>query len=399
MKILTVHNFYQQAGGEDVVFANETELLREHGHTVIEFTAHNDAVSTMGKAKLAINTVWSREYKHKLAAVIAEQRPDIAHFHNTFMVISPAAYYACHEAGIPIIQTLHNYRLFCLNATFYRDQHVCEDCVGKLLPYPGIVHGCYRESKVISGVVAGMLTTHRLRGTYQRVIDTYIVLTEFARQKFADLGLPADKLKLKTNFLKDDPGVGKHDGNYAVFVGRLTEEKGVRLMLEAWRQSPEIPLKVVGDGPLMSAAQAYIDEHKMSWVTLAGRQPRAETLRLIQGAKALIFPSQWYEGMPMTIIEAFACGTPVIAADLGSMATVVQHEVNGLHFAAGSADDLAVQARHLWNQPAVAAQLGIAARRDFEANYTASENYEQLLRIYSDTLERKQALERKRATT
>lgn len=399
MKILTVHNFYQQAGGEDVVFANENELLREHGHTVIEFTAHNDAVSAMGKAKLAVNTVWSREYKHKLAAVIAENRPDIAHFHNTFMLISPSAYYACQEAGIPIIQTLHNYRLYCLNASFYRDQHVCEDCAGKLLPYPGIVHGCYRESKVISGVVAGMLTTHRLRGTYHRVIDTYIVMTEFARQKFADLGLPPSKIKLKTHFLKNDPGVGNHDGDYAIFVGRLTEEKGIPLLLEAWRQIPEIPLRIVGDGPLMGMAQAYVDEHAMTWVTLLGQQPRNETLRLIQGAKALIFPSQWYEGIGLTIIEAFACGTPVIATNLGTMTSTVTHEVNGLHFAAGSPDDLAVQVRRLWAQPALAARLGTAARHDFEVNYTPSENYARLMGIYSDALDRRHTPDRVRDVT
>jgi glycosyltransferase involved in cell wall biosynthesis len=397
MKILVVHNFYQQAGGEDVVFRNETDLLRARGHDVIEFTAHNDAVSAMGKTKLAANTIWSREYRRKLAGVIAEAQPDIAHFHNTFMVISPSAYYAARDAGIPVIQTLHNYRLFCLNATFYRDGRVCEDCAGKLLPYPGIVHGCYRDSKVISGVVAGMLTTHRLLGTYQRAIDSYIVLTAFARQKFAELGLPADKLHLKTNFLKDDPGLGARDGGYALFVGRLTEEKGVRLMLDAWRAAPDIPLKVVGDGPLLEMAQTFVAQHKLAHVEILGRKPREETLRLMGGARALVFPSGWYEGMPMTIIEAFACGLPVLAARLGSMATVVEHERTGLHFRPGDAGDLAAQARRLWGDPALTAQLGAAARGEFERHYTADENYAQLMRIYTDARDR--ARNRDRAAT
>lgn len=387
-KVLVVHNFYQQAGGEDVVFRNEVDLLRQHGHEVIEFTAHNDEVNMMGKAALAVNTIWSRSSKQKLASLIAQTKPDVAHFHNTFMVISPAAYYACRELGVPIVQTLHNYRLSCVNATFFRDQHVCEDCLGKLFALPGVIHGCYRESKVISGVVAGMLTAHRLRGTWTRVIDQYIALTEFSRKKLVQMGLPAEKVVVKTNFLTDDPGQGTHEGDYAVFVGRLTEEKGVRLMLEAWRNLPDIPLKVVGDGPLMDELQSMITQHSLKQVELVGRKPRNETLQLIKDARAMIFPSQWYEGMPMTIIEAFACGTPVIATRMGAMETVVQHERTGLHFQAGNANDLSDQVKRLWTQSDWSQALGDAGRQTFVQHYTADENYDQLLRIYKAAINR-----------
>lgn len=381
-KVLVIHNFYQQAGGEDVVFRNEIDLLHQHGHEVIEFTAHNDEVNAMGKVALAANTIWSRSSKQKLASLIAHEKPDIAHFHNTFMVISPAAYYACREAGVPIVQTLHNYRLSCVNATFFRDQQVCEDCLGKLFALPGVIHGCYRDSKVASGVVAGMLTAHRLRGTWTRVVDQYIALTEFAREKFIRVGLPAEKVVVKSNFLTDDPGQGTHQGQYAVFVGRLTEEKGVRLLLEAWRELPDTPLKIVGDGPMMDELQSLIVQYSLKQVELLGRKPRTETLQLIKDAHTLIFPSQWYEGMPMTIIEAFACGTPVIATRLGAMQTIIEHERTGLHFQTGSPSDLATQVKRLWSQPEWGQRLGMAGRQMFEQQYTADENYGQLLRIY-----------------
>lgn len=383
MRILVIHNFYQQPGGEDVVFANEKELLRQHGHEIIEFTAHNEQVEQMGKLKLAINTIWSSDYKQQLSQIISQHKPDIAHFHNTFMVISPSTYYACREAGIPIVQTLHNYRLYCLNSSFFRDNHVCEDCVGKLFPFPGVQHGCYHDSKVVSSVVAAMLATHRVRGTYSNVIDRYIVLTDFARQKFAEIGLPQDKLVVKTNFLKDDPGVGAHQGDYALFVGRITDEKGVYTLINAWRELPDIKLKVVGDGPALPALAELVAQHNLTHVELMGRQKREDTLAIMQDARALIFPSLWYEGMPMTIIEAFACGVPVIASHLGSMAAVVEHGRTGLHFEAGNSGDLAVQVRELWQQPEKLAEMRKAARQEFEAKYTAAENYERLMDIYA----------------
>lgn len=382
MRILVVHNFYQQPGGEDVVFANETDLLRQNGHEVIEFTAHNDQVEEMGRVKLAINTVWSSDYKHQLSQVIGRHEPDIAHFHNTFMVVSPSAYYACRDAGVPIVQTLHNYRLYCLNSSFFRDNHICEDCVGKPVPFPGIQHGCYHDSRVASGVVAAMVATHRARGTYSKVIDRYIVLTDFARQKFAEIGLPQDKLVVKTNFLKDDPGVGTHRGDYALFVGRLTDEKGVYTLIDAWRELPDIRLKIVGDGPALPTLTALIAQHGLTHVELLGRQSHEETLAIMRDARALIFPSLWYEGMPMTIIEAFACGVPVIASDLGSMAAVVEHGRTGLHFEAGNPGDLAARVREWWQPPERMAALRTAARQEFEAKYTAAENYERLMDIY-----------------
>lgn len=384
MKILLVHNYYQIPGGEDVVFAAEGALLREHGHEVVEYTLHNDAVAQMGRARLFANTIWSGAAKSELAQIIAREKPDVAHFHNTFMLISPAAYYACRSAGVPVVQTLHNYRLLCPVATFYRDGQPCEDCLGRFFPWPGVRHACYRDSKAVTGAVAGMLALHRGLGTWRKAIDRYIVLTEFARHKFIDGGLDPAQLVVKPNFLDIDPGPGSRDGGYMVFAGRLMPEKGVMLLLEAWRDLPDIPLKIVGDGPLLDAMRQQIDAGGLAHVELLGRRPRDETLRLFRGAHNLVFPSAWYEGLPMTIVEAFACGLPVLAANLGAMATLIDDGQTGLHFAPRDAADLVAQARRLWDNPDEAAAMGQRARLVFEAQYTAERNYDLLMRIYDD---------------
>jgi glycosyltransferase involved in cell wall biosynthesis len=391
MRVLFIHNYYQQQGGEDVVFANEKQLLRQYGHEVFEFTAHNNDVQQMPKLKLATNTIWSSDYKRRLAKVIAECKPDVAHFHNTFMTISPSAYYACREAAVPIVQTLHNYRLSCVGASFFRDGRVCEDCVGKVFPYPGIQHGCYRDSKVASSVVAAMLTIHRAWGTYSKVVDRYIALTDFSRDKFVEIGLAKRKIVVKSNFLTDDPGIGTHQGGYALFVGRMTEEKGVFTLINAWRELTDIKLKVVGDGPALAAMAELVKKHNMTGVELMGWQPRENTLAMMKDAHALIYPSLWYEGMPMTLVEGLACGLPIVASRLGAMATMIDDNRTGLHFEAGNSSDLAAQVREIWREPERVEQMRAASRREYETKYSAPRNYEMLLDIYRGVCKRQPA--------
>lgn len=389
MKILFAHNYYQYGGGEDVVFAAERDLLREYGHEVIEFTAHNDDVNQMNRPVLAMNTLWSRRYYREIQDVIAREGIDIAHFHNTFMLLSPAVYHACQRKGVPVVQTLHNYRLICPSSNFYRDGHVCEDCMGKFFPYPGMQHGCYRDSQLISGVVAGMLAMHRAVGTWKNAVNRYIALTDFGRQKFIQSGLPATRITVKPNFLQRDPGVGEHQGGYMLFVGRLTEEKGIMPLLEAWKSLPEIPLKVVGDGPLLEDARQFVATHQLDKVEIMGRQKRDDTLNLMKDAYSLVFPSVWYEGMPMTIIEAYATQMPVIASDVGAVATVVEHGETGLRFAPGNPQALAQQVRTLWQDPQQASDLGRTARQVYEENYTPTKNYALLSGIYNEVISEK----------
>lgn len=382
MRLLLVHNFYQRPGGEDVVFASEKALLANKGHEVFELTAHNDEIDRVSRAQAALETIWSRPFQRTLEAKIAEVRPEIIHFHNTFMVISPAAYYTARSRGIPVVQTLHNYRLVCPAATFFRDGHVCEDCLGQLAPLPSIRYGCYRHDRKTTGMVAAMLTLHKVLRTWSNQVDRFVVLTEFARRKFVESGLPSDKLVVKPNFLMDDPGTGKRSGGYALFVGRLSEEKGVGTLLESWRSVPDVVLKVVGDGPLMPELRAKVQSEGLTNVELLGQCPRAETLALMKEAYCLIFPSEWYEGMPMTIVEAFACGIPVIASSVGAMCELVAERETGMFFSAGDADSLAETVRRAWASPEEMARLGSNARREFLARYTAEHNYDQLSGIY-----------------
>lgn len=395
MNVLVVHNFYQQGGGEDQVFWAETQALREWGVNVTTYTVHNDVIQQGSHLKTALGTLWNARAARTLAQLVERDRIDIVHFHNTFPLISPAAYRAVRARGAAVVQTLHNFRLLCVNALLFREGHVCEACLGQTLPWPGVQHACYRGSRAGSAVVAGMLTAHRLLGTYERDVDVYIALTPFARDKLIQGGLPADKLVVKPNFLKDAAAVGAEvvegrGDSYALFVGRLSREKGVATLLRAWGELGErLPLKIAGDGPLAPVVeQGARDLPGVEWL---GRQPSPRVLELMRGAQMLIFPSEWYEGFSVTLLEAFASGLPVVASDLGSMPTIVEHGRTGRVFCAGDADDLAAQVRWLLDHPREHAAMRRAARQEYETRYTAGRNMAELLEIYRLALSRRMA--------
>lgn len=382
-----LHNHYQQPGGEDQVFEVEGALLEAHGHRVLRYTQHNDSVADMTRAELAKATVWNTVAYRELRTLIREEQPQVAHFHNTFPLISPAAYHAARAERVPVVQTLHNYRLICPSALFFREGRVCEDCSGKAVPWPGVAHACYRGSRSSSAAVAAMLTAHRVLGTWSRAVDAYIGLTEFARQRFVRGGLPAEKIVVKPNFVHPDPGAGGGDGEYVLFVGRLSEEKGVDTLLKAWkRPRVRVPLKIVGDGPL--APEVAEAAQRMGEVEWLGRQPRDNILALMKDAKALVFPSVWYEGFPMVLAEAYAVGLPVIASDLGSMSSLVDHGRTGLRFRPGDPEDLATQVGWTSTHPAELQRMRREARAEFEAKYTAERNYQLLMEIYRTVIER-----------
>lgn len=252
MKVLLIHNYYQQPGGEDQVFASEAALLEAHSHCVVRYTVHNDRVAEMSPLPLVQATLWNKTVHRELRTLICKERPQVVHFHNTFPLISPAAYYAAKAEGVPVVQTLHNYRLLCPSqgGILLRNGEVCEDCLGKFWPWPGIVHSCYRDSKAATTVHAIMLSLHRALQTWTTMVDVYIALTEFARQKFIQGGLPSEKIVVKPNFVYPDPSPGEGQGGYALFVGRLTPEKGIDTLLAAWeRLHTKIPLKIVGMVP------------------------------------------------------------------------------------------------------------------------------------------------------
>jgi glycosyltransferase involved in cell wall biosynthesis len=390
MKILAVHNRYQQPGGEDQVFMAETALLESYGHRVVRYTTHNDRVAEMNRLALAGNTLWNSSAYQELRTLIRQERPHVAHFHNTFPLISPAGYYAAKAEGVPVIQTLHNYRLLCPNALFFRDGRVCEDCMGKVVPWPGVVHKCYRGSRAASGLVTAMLTTHRALRTWTEMVDVYVALTEFARRKFIEGGLPAEKIMVKPNFVYPDPGPGEGRGGYALFVGRLSPEKGVGTLLAAWEQlEGRISLKVVGDGPLREQVVEAADRDPC--VEYLGYRPGEEINALLKEAGMLVFPSEWYETFGRVAAEAFATATPVIAADVGAVAELVEHGHTGLRFRPGDPEDLAAQVGRSFSRPEEHARMRREARAEFEAKYTAERNHQMLLEIYESALVRKEA--------
>jgi glycosyltransferase involved in cell wall biosynthesis len=382
MKVVLVHAVYRQRGGEEEVLRAEHDLLRDRGHEVRLFTMPNEEMVGYGRVRQAAMTHWNRGAYRRLRALLRADPPDVGHFHNTFPILSPAVYYAARAEGVPVVQTLHNYRLICPNGLLYRDGRVCEECVGKAVPWPAVVHGSYRGSRAATAVVAGMLTSHRLAGTWREKVDTYIALTEFARRKYIEGGLPAERIVVKPNFVPD-PGVGDAErGDYALFVGRLTPEKGVSTMLAAWRSLPDIPLKVVGGGPMMEELESWVRAAgPTANVEIAGLQPPEEVIRLMMNARFLVFPSEWYEGAPRVVLEAFACGLPVIGARIGAMTEMLDHGRTGLHFEPGDPADLARQVR-LATSNGDLVRMGTAARQEYEAKYSADLNYGMLMGIY-----------------
>jgi glycosyltransferase involved in cell wall biosynthesis len=380
MKIVVAHNYYQQPGGEDGVFAAERALLASGGHDVLPYTVHNDAVSELSNVALAKATVWNQESYKKLRTLFQRVGPNVVHVHNTLPLISPSIYYAAKDEGAAVVQTLHNYRLSCVNGLFFRNGHICEDCLGKAAPWPGVARGCYRDSRAASGVVASMLAFHKLRRTYHEAVDVYIALTAFSKGKFVEAGLPAEKVVVKPNFIDPDPGLGG-GGGYALFVGRLSQEKGLTTMLAAWERAGSLlPLKIVGDGPMREYVASTASE--LPHVEWLGRKGRDEVIRLMQNAAMLVLPSMAYENFPVTVVEAFGTGLPVLVSGHGAMAEIVDHGRTGLHFEPGNAEDLAAQVEWVLVHPKELAAMRVEARAEYEAKYTAERNYQMLMDIY-----------------
>ncbi len=375
VRILLVHEYYRQRGGEDSVFEAEARLLRSHRHEVVEYTEDNARIAR--SPLLAARVFWSRAAGDAVARTLTETRPVLAHFHNTFPLVSPSGYYACRRAGVPVVQTLHNYRLLCPAATLFRDGSTCDLCLNARVPWPGVLHSCYRRSVAQTAAVAGMLALHRALGTWRSKVDVFIAPSEFSRREFVEGGLPAEKILVKPHFVHPDPHERNGPGDYALFVGRLSEEKGVRLLLEAWQALPGAPLIVVGDGPLRQEVEHAGGVRAVGWL------PADEVLQIMKGARFLVFPSLWPEPFGRVIIEAFACGLPVLASPLGAAGDLVRDEATGLHFLPGEPSDLAAKAAWIWAHPHEARAMGSRARREFEEKYAPEPNYRRLLEIYS----------------
>jgi glycosyltransferase involved in cell wall biosynthesis len=392
MRILIAHNRYQVMAGEDGVVAAEMALLKAYGHSVELLEADNQSIQgAIAKAKAAMGVVYSFESRRRLREKIRAFHPDVVHVHNFFPLLSPALYDACSESHVPVIQTLHNYRITCPSANLFRDGKICESCVGKTLPLAGVMHRCYRESLPESVAVAAMIAAHHLRRTWQDKVDAYITLTPFQQRKMVEIGLPGDRVFVKPNFLFDPlPLDVKRSEPYALYVGRLWAEKGIDVLIDAYvNQDVKIPLKIVGDGVLQADLVRRVENAGLiDFIDFLGWKSKPDVLALMGNARFLVFPSVWYETFGLTMIEAFACSVPVIASRLGGMAEIVEDGVTGLLFEAGNGADLAAKMNWAIAHPQRMVEMGRAGRSAYEARYTPEQNYGELMGIYERVVNR-----------
>ncbi len=385
MKVLLVHNEYIQPGGEDVVATAEGALLESYGHEVRRFIVSNRGIDRLSDKLI---TAWQAPYssrsRRRMDVRIFDFKPDLVHVHNFFPILTPSIYDACADARVPVVQTLHNYRLICPQALLLRNGKPCEKCVTGSA-YHAVLYGCYRGSRLVSLVPARMVSINRRRGTWRGKVTRYIALTRFAKEKFIEGGLPADRIAVKPNFVADPaakhgPDAVRRGG--ALFVGRLSPEKGIGTLLQAWRDLA-VPLRIIGDGPL--AARVERCDHRA--VKGLGRKARPEVIKEMRRAAFLIMPSQWYEAFPVVIVEAFATALPIIASRLGAMSELIDDGVTGLHFRPGDPADLAAKVRWAAEHPSDMRRMGDNARRVYEDRYTPESNYRQLMAIYDEAVQ------------
>jgi glycosyltransferase involved in cell wall biosynthesis len=381
MKVLMVHNHYLIRGGEDESTEAEMRILGESGCEVDYYEEDNERIKDTALLRVAAETTWSQASYRKIRRQLQARPYDVVHVQNFFPLISPSVHYAARAEGIPTIQSLHNYRLLCPQATFFRAGKVCEDCLGKSVPWPGVMHACYRQSRPATGALAAMLGVHRALGTWSRLVDVYIAPTEFARDKFIEGGLPAERIVVKPNFVHPDPGLGRGDGGYALFVGRLSPEKGIGTLLATWQTlADRLPLRIVGEGPMSSEVAKAVDRSpNVEWL---GRRSLPEVYELMGDAAFLVFPSEWYETFGRVTIEAFARGTPVIASDIGAIAELITPGQTGYLFRPGDVGDLVAKVEEAMANPATSSRMRKKARSVYKEKYSGERNFTMLMKIY-----------------
>jgi glycosyltransferase involved in cell wall biosynthesis len=392
MRVLIVHNRYRSnsPSGENRVVDQEAALLSSAGHDVVRYERESDEISRLPlgqKVTLPGRVLWSSEDRRRLGVLIRRSAPEIMHVHNTFPLISPSVLGSAGELRLPVVATLHNYRLMCSNGLLFRDGAPCELCVGRSA-WPGVVHRCYRDSRLASVPVAlGIEIHHRLK-TWTRGVSAFVALSQFARHKFIEAGLPAERIYVKPNFVLPPSGLREGSGGFALFVGRLSPEKGVDLLIEAW--SSELGrLLIVGEGRAAVELKKRAVRHGPS-VQFLGRLSHERIMQLLRNARALVVPSRSYEGFPLVVAEAYAHGVPVIAPAIGAFPEIVRNGKSGLLFVPGDSDSLRARVVELMD-PSTSQRLGETARQLYEGHYAPRRNLGLLLNIYEQVIERRVA--------
>lgn len=386
MRILLLHNYYRQRGGEDVVVEAEKRLLEEKGHEVVLVKADNNKIGGLRTVGTAFSAIYSFSSRKLVSESIRKFLPDIVHVHNFFPLLSPSVLDACKKAEVPVVQTLHNFRLICPGALLFRDGSPCEKCMDMSVPWPAVIYRCYRRSYMQTFALAAMIATHKFFGTWLRLVDAFIALTEFQKKKFVNAGLPEERIYLKPNFILDKY-VRKNATarkRYALYVGRVSKEKGADRLIEAYiHHGLRFPLKVAGEGPLLPELKEKVKSAGLcNIIEFLGFKSRGEVASLMSECSFIVFPSVCYEGLPITIIEAFAKGAPVLASGIGSMLETVKNGQTGLHFMPGEAGEITKKISWAATHPEEMEQMGKMARLEFDKHYSQDANYVRLLSIY-----------------
>ena len=387
MKILIVHNSYQQYGGEDTVCRSEVELLCANGHQVYVHCISNDVVhGVWARVKAALGVVFSLPAYVEMRNLIQQYSPDIVHVHNFFPLLSPSIFYACCHKGVPSVLTLHNYRIMCPTAILMFKGVVCERSLYEG-PWWAVSKKVYRGSWIGTFVLALMIDVHRRLGTWRSVVSRFITLTDFSRQKYITWGIPSARIDIKPNFLNDPvsiktflPEAEDLPNDFVLYVGRLSVEKGIALLQSAWQQL-NMPLFVVGDGPEMHLL------HKQPGIYVLGKRPYQEVLEIMAKCRFVVMPSLCYEGFPMTLLESMALAKPAIVSHLGALQEIVQDGVTGLHVEVGDVGALVSAVNRLFYDDSLCRQLGDQARVEYQEKYSADVNYQQLMAIYDDVVQ------------
>ena len=388
MKILFIHNKYLFSGGEDEVVRSEKELLEKNGHQVILYERKNDEINQYSLWKkirfIVKDSLLSNITYNDVSTILKKEKPDCVHIHNIFLVVSPSVYKACQDQNIPVIQTLHNYRFICPAGTMYRDGQICQECITKSSFSPAIKYGCWRNSKFATFLIVRIIRFIHRKNILRNVAKKIIVLSRFSLKQYEGKNL-IEQAEIKPNFIID-VGNEKNKEEYILYVGTLQPWKGIMTLIQAYNEIDlNIPLKIVGDGPLEKEIRGKADLKK---VQMIGKKPQSETLALIKKTRLLVLPSECFENFPRVIVEAYACGTPVVVSNIGAMAELVRNGETGLYFEVGNSEDLKQKIMELITNEELWGKCSFFARKEYENKFTPQQNYDQLIGIYKSAMEK-----------
>ena len=405
MKILFVNKYYHPSGGPETVLLQSKEKLESLGNEVILFSMqhprnletryskyfvcnvdYNGSNSLFNQARMSLNIFYSLEAKKKMELLLDEEKPDLAHLHNIYHQISPSILPVLKKKNIPVVMTLHDFKLVCPNYTFLRGGQVCEECEGKHF-YKAVKYKCVKGSYLKSLTCAVEMYLHKLFRIYERSVDRFIVLSQFSKERFIRYGLPEDKLIFLPNYI-EIPSLPKSEApeRYILFFGRLSDKNGIFTLIKAMRQLPEIKLLVLGEGEQQELILNYIRENEMDNIKILGFKQGEELRGLIRESYFTVFPNHGYHLCPMSILESFAYNKPVIGSNRGSIPELINDGIDGLLFEPGNVEDLAEKIKYLYRHPLLAQKMGISARKKVEEKYSEEEYYYKLFDLYNDLI-------------